>query len=303
MRPDCRTRPRDQFSGAGVRLCELLDGVPVEDVLRKLIILGGRAGSSELRDWASRALRGYADASVDDLPTYRKIPAIIQMGAVVAGGQVRHQTVGPHELPKEARDHVTNQVPFYQGVGEIQALIANAGDGKLVRIGLPGERMLAQMIDRDLGDPFQRISAIYWSVSTSALQGLVDQIRTRLAELLGELRAGTPATADVPTAAQAANAVNVVINGKGNRVNVAHADSGGAVSIDRPQTSGGPFWTAGKMRGGAPMFLSSGEVVLGLIEGSVAEHCKENVAAASGEGDEGLVVPFSLGDLAVVVGP
>ncbi|AZN29367.1 hypothetical protein EJO69_02880 [Flaviflexus salsibiostraticola] len=117
---------------------DLLDNVSVANVLRKLILLGGRAGSAELRDWAAQELRGYADVHVDDLPAYRKIPAIIQMDAVVGPHQVSHQTVGPHELPEEAREHITNQVPFYQGIGEIQAMIDGSGEGKTVRISLPG---------------------------------------------------------------------------------------------------------------------------------------------------------------------
>lgn len=48
--------------------------------------------------------------------------------------------------------------------------------------------------------------------------------------------------------------------------------------------------------------LSRGELVVGLVEGAVAEHGVEDVAASAGEGDEGLVVAFALGDFAVVVG-
>ena len=40
-----------------------------------------------------------------------------------------------------------------------------------------------------------------------------------------------------------------------------------------------------------------------FVEGAVAEHGEQDVAAAPGEGDEGLVVPFALGAFAVVVGP
>ena len=39
-----------------------------------------------------------------------------------------------------------------------------------------------------------------------------------------------------------------------------------------------------------------------LVEGHVAEHGEEDVAAAPGEGDEGLVVAFALGAFPVVVG-
>jgi hypothetical protein len=42
--------------------------------------------------------------------------------------------------------------------------------------------------------------------------------------------------------------------------------------------------------------------MVGLIEGAVAEHREEDVAASSGESDEGLVVAFALGYRAVVIG-
>jgi hypothetical protein len=50
------------------------------------------------------------------------------------------------------------------------------------------------------------------------------------------------------------------------------------------------------------MFLSSSQSMVGLVEGAVAEHGVEDVAAPASEGDEGLVVAFALGDFAVVVG-
>ncbi len=60
-------------------------------------------------------------------------------------------------------------------------------------------------------------------------------------------------------------------------------------------------WESGP--GGVSLwFSSSRDRGWGLVEGAVAEHGVEDVAAASGEGDEGFVVLLSLGDLAVVVG-
>ncbi len=48
---------------------------------------------------------------------------------------------------------------------------------------------------------------------------------------------------------------------------------------------------------------SSGGWGLGLVEGAVAEHGVDEVAAASGQGDQRLVVFFALGAFAVLVGP
>jgi len=228
---------------------DLLDGVAVADVLRKLIILGGRSGSSELRDWASQELRGYADATVHDLPDYRNVLATIQVDAVVGHTQISHQTISPNELPEKVREHITNHAPFFQGVGEIQAMVASHSDDRTVRISLPGQRELGRLIDMRARQPFQQTNAVYWSVSTSALEGLLDQVRTRLAELLGELRAVTPTNVDVPTAAQASNAVSIVIHGKGNRVHVAHTTDGGAASVGGGESGAGRFWTLSRRIG------------------------------------------------------
>lgn len=227
---------------------DLLDGAPAADVLRKLIVLGGRAGSSELRDWASQELRGYRGDA--DLPDYRKVPAAIQMDAVVGRGQITGQMVAPEQLPEFVRKEITNEVSFHQGIGEIQAIISSGVSSKnMVHFALPGSQIVAGMIDKASGNPYQHVTNIYWSVSTAALEGLVDQVKTRLAELLGELRAATPAAEEVPTAVQAANAVNVVVHGRGNRVQVAHGQEGNISSTDvrtGDNVADRPFWTVSK---------------------------------------------------------
>lgn len=237
---------------------DLLDGRPVADVLRKLIVLGGRAGSSELRDWASRELRGYED--LPSLPEYRQIPAPIQMDAIVGNAVIKGQTISPSGLPEVAREHITNKVPFFKGIGEIEAMAEVGRSGTPLHLSVPGEQELARLIDNASGNPFQHINNIYWTVTSAALDGLVDQVKTRLAELLAELRAVTPASADLPTAAQATNAVNIVIRGQGNRIQIAQAEgeaisSAKATAID--QTADGPFWTLGRRIGALVVGLAT----------------------------------------------
>ena len=62
------------------------------------------------------------------------------------------------------------------------------------------------------GDSGQ-VTAVYWSVSHVTLEGVIDQIRTRLVELVAEMRAEMPDEADVPSPAVAANAVNLIVHG------------------------------------------------------------------------------------------
>jgi len=235
---------------------DLLDGRPVEDVLRKLIILGGLARSSALRDWASQELRGYPEVLVDELPPYRKVLGVIQLDAIVGRGTVAHQTIGANELPEGIREHITNHVPLWQGIGEVQALIDHHASGEALRFGLPDERLIARLMDRASKDPSQRITSIYWSVSVSSLTGVVDQVRTRLAELLGELRASTP-EGITPAAADVAAAVNVVVRGKGNRVTIAQAGRAESVSAGARADDETRFWTVGKKVGAFLVGLAS----------------------------------------------
>lgn len=202
---------------------DLIGGQPTADILRKLIVLGGRAESSELRNWASQELRGYADDS--SLPEYRKVQAIIQMDSLVGSMQVSRQTIGPEAFPKEIREQITTEVSFRQGIAEIQSMIKACGEDQSIRLGLPAETMLMRIMSRG-SNGARQVTGLYWTVSITVLEGMVDQVKTRLAELLGELRAATPPNREVPTPAETTNAVNIVINGRGNSVQVAHATLG-----------------------------------------------------------------------------
>lgn len=70
-------------------------------------------------------------------------------------------------------------------------------------------------------------------MSAVALRGVLDQIRTTLVELIAEMRAGMPETADKPSAAVADHAVNVVVHGHEARVsvNAAQASGGGTHQV------------------------------------------------------------------------
>ncbi len=57
------------------------DDVPLASILRKVIALGGNVGSTELREWASRELKGYDKP--DDVPDYRRPAAAIKADAVI----------------------------------------------------------------------------------------------------------------------------------------------------------------------------------------------------------------------------
>lgn len=216
-------------------------------MLRELVILGGEAGSSELRDWASQELRGY-EREVDP-PQYRKVTAPLQIDGAVPGGMIRHQTISPFDLPDFSREALKGDVPLRMGVTELQHL-ASAHDGDLVvKLSPPGSSDLMSYMNGN--EHFNgHITALYWSVSTIAIEGVLDQIRTRLAELVAELRSGLPRAQSVPSAESAANAVSVVVNGRGNSVNIVQAADGSTVNQTLPEQEP-RFWRRSRIIGAA----------------------------------------------------
>lgn len=94
--------------------------------------------------------------------------------------------------------------------------------------------------------------------------GILDQVKTALAELIGELIAATPSSQDTPTAEQAAQAVNVAISGsKGARVTVTTQQSGeSSLLATPPQDTEPAWWNRGRKIGAAIVGLST---IIGAI--------------------------------------
>jgi hypothetical protein len=75
--------------------------------------------------------------------------------------------------------------------------------------------------------PYQHIERLYWSVSTTAIHGVLDHVRTALTQLVAELRHATPDNASVPSEEAASQAVQVIVHGTGHRVIVNNAQASG----------------------------------------------------------------------------
>lgn len=56
---------------------------------------------------------------------------------------------------------------------------------------LPGSGHLLPLMNHEIGDPYQQITAVYRSLSEPALAGVSDHVRTTLVGLVAEMRAGT----------------------------------------------------------------------------------------------------------------
>lgn len=152
------------------------------------------------------------------------------------------------DLPEFARDDISDELPLTQGIGVIEDMIRQADSkGGVLQLGPPAGAELARMMTHELGDPSLHIERVYWSVSIVALRGVMDAVRTALAELVGELRAGMAEGEQAPSAELAEQAFQIAVRGNKNRVIVTHARaSDGGPAIAAPQMSESEesgFWT------------------------------------------------------------
>ena len=211
---------------------DALRGDRLADTLRKVVALGGESGSKRLREWANRELRGYDGVDIADLPPYRVIGASLQIDWMRGPHKMTGQPISNLQIPEFARDEFKQEVRLRAGIGELEAMVEAArkegrSHTKLMHAG--ASDVLAYM-NHESDDPFMNYVALYWSVAQSSLEGVTDQVRTTLVELVAEMRAGTPAGQSVPSTEVADQAVSVAVYGDNNRVHIAQAVTAEGVS-------------------------------------------------------------------------
>lgn len=93
----------------------------------------GEPVPTELRDWATRELKGYGPN--DELPEYRKIVAPLHLDAMNMRWIMKGQQVSPTELPDFARDKINNDLNLRMGIAEIEKLARQTGpDDDVVKL-------------------------------------------------------------------------------------------------------------------------------------------------------------------------
>ncbi len=248
---------------------DVLTGKPLADALRKCVVLGGQAGSAALRDWATKELRGYK--LDDELPDYREISAPILIDGVNGHRVFKRMTISSASIPDFAREHFNEDLRLPNGVGELEDMERRAhSEGGSIALAPAQMAALAGYMDHEIGNPFQSIHRIYWSISATTIHGLLDQVRTRLTELVAEMRAGMSNNQEVPSVGLADQALNVAIHGA-KRVTLNTAQSSGAststvTAAPEPEAKG--FWSNPKWLG----LTGVGTVVLVWIAAGAPLH-------------------------------
>ncbi|MGC9382219.1 hypothetical protein [Streptomyces sp. MH13] len=220
------------------------DAASLATALRQCLMLAGYAHHEELRAWALKELEGYAAA--DELPSYRKVPAALEVvvDLYLPGQIIRDNTqrVSPNQLPPHARDRgIGESAPIRQGVRELEALVTRI-DRAAVRLSPPGSADYALLMTQEQhrqGNEGSHITSLHWDVSVASIAGVLDQIRTRLTQFVAEVRAAMPPGQQNPNPDQIDSAAQQALNitgGDGSTFNIvapnAKADRGGTASAN-----------------------------------------------------------------------
>jgi hypothetical protein len=225
------------------------DSKSLASALRRCLVLGGRAGSADLRTWAAQELHGYGDS--DELPDYRRAAAPLLVDGFSGNFAVSHVQISATDLPDWMQEVIKEEYEFWGGIGSIEALIRQADSvSGFLRIPLPGQTDAVRIMNGQGTSPLASVSAIYWELSAAALRSLTDRVRTMLAELVAELRAGLPDDEHTPSAGLTTHAFQVAVQGNKNRVSLitAQARSGGSAVAGSQENSPveRSFWTASR---------------------------------------------------------
>jgi hypothetical protein len=222
-------KTREQMLLDDIETAALDSAIPLADALRKAISLGGAVQSGALREWASRELTGYEGVPDEEIPSYRTLPALIQMDSIFGTTIATGQTVAPSSLPDFVAEKVKESVTLRFPVAEIEVL---AQSKEPVRLTLPMGADLARLLHLEWQlDRFQQVTALYWTVAPSSVRGVVDRVRTSLTELVAEIRAGLGDDDDGPSAELTNQALNIAVHGDDARITVTQASGQNVITV------------------------------------------------------------------------
>jgi hypothetical protein len=228
------------------------DKTTTTSLLQKCILLGGKAGSERLRDWARQELKGYHE--VDLVPEYRRVVAPLCIDGATFGGLITGQQISSMSLPEFAREYVTEDLALTNALGELEGI--SRGPEDTVRLQPPDAQELVVLWNHQ-NSSADRITRLYWQVSRSTIAGVITGVRTALAELVAELLAVVPDGDQPPSKLAVDAAVHFVLTGDRNTVSVVGSQTAtnGNSTITVTGSSGQPepgketWWQRWRKRG------------------------------------------------------
>ena len=146
---------------------------------------------------------------------------------------VRDQQVSASILPSFAREDITSEVNLPYSITELRDMVASAeGKNEPDQTWPPGAAEVVRYMNES-GDYEGFLHRLYWQVSPVVVNGVVEKIRTKVIELVSEMRSGMDRNEKIPSSDLASQAVNVVVKGDLNRVTVKNTQTSGHKTPDK----------------------------------------------------------------------
>lgn len=171
-------------------LDELIDqaaddtAVSLPNVLRKCLIVAHLLKNDKLKFWVEKELNGYHEDDAD-VPSYREIRAPAKGLVIGPSGQYNNQPIPASSL-KERHRHFALTVTLRQPVGSYSTI----DTGKTVVIEWPAD--LTAMYHNVFRA--HNLNRAWQEIPTSAISGLVENVRNRILQLALQLRDEVEAT-------------------------------------------------------------------------------------------------------------
>lgn len=204
---------------------DILADEPISRILQKVLLFEGHVNSEELSRWARAELHGYTEGQ--EVPAYRTINVGYYMDYANGPRVITAQPLPLSHLPKFFQDNFGSSLTLREPIGEIEhyGLQEYQSERKGMRLfTLPGSDRLARYFEKTQGDMFFQISSIYRGSHPAQVVGIVEQVRTRLVEIISGIR--SVSSPGEPTQEQVQRVVQVVIHGDATNVNINTAIAG-----------------------------------------------------------------------------
>ena len=189
---------------------DLLDWTtPLSALLTICMMLAGRTHATQLQTWATAELKGYP--RMEDVPDYRKVAAPIMQVIELPYRGRSTQPLNVLNLPDAIREHINEIVPLNQGVEGLESLaVQHEAQNRRIELGVFAGDAYVAVWNRNPNRRFD-VVALYWAVAPAQIREVLGHIRAALVEFVINLRAEVGDGGQLPSAAQAEEALRAAV--------------------------------------------------------------------------------------------
>ncbi len=158
------------------------------DIVEALLLcqkLGSATSSAKLRDWAEQELKGYSEEG--SLPEYRWARASLLADGAAPGRRVTGTPIPLDALPEAERETFSAGVPIVASISELQGLETKE---KVASRPVRAAGLLSAINASNTGTVV--FDDIYVQMPGPALSGVIAAVRSRMVDLVTQLRTSLP---------------------------------------------------------------------------------------------------------------